>query len=115
MHPCTQGFRRVCAYLQVMSLTDSGFAGWPVRCRLSQDDASLLTEFRKRLVEHEIQDFVLNRILEFCKREGLIKTNSKQRTDSTHVMARIRHLNRLSLVGETVRAALNTLAVSQPQ
>ena len=90
-------------YALGLPLTDSGF------------DASLLTEFRKRLVEHEIQDFVLNRILEFCKREGLIKTNSKQRTDSTHVMARIRHLNRLSLVGETVRAALNTLAVSQPQ
>ena len=90
-------------YALGLPLTDSGF------------DASLLTEFRKRLVEHEIQDFVLNRILEFCKREGLIKTNSKQRTDSTHVLARIRHLNRLSLVGETVRAALNTLAVSQPQ
>ena len=90
-------------YALGLSLTDSGF------------DASILTEFRNRLVENEIQDFALNRILEFCKREGLIKTNSKQRTDSTHVMARIRHLNRLTLVGETVRAALNTLAVTQPQ
>ena len=90
-------------YALGLSLTDSGF------------DASILTEFRNRLVENEIQDFALNRILEFCKHEGLITTNSKQRTDSTHVLARIRHLNRLSLVGETVRAALNTLALTQPQ
>ena len=46
MHPCTQGFRRVCAYLQVMSNTESEKscvfqdffeAVWPARCRSNQD------------------------------------------------------------------------------
>ena len=34
----------------------------------------------------------------------------KQRTDSTHVLAAIRTLNRLTCVGETMRYALNALA-----
>jgi transposase len=35
----------------------------------------------------------------------------KQRTDSTHVLAAIRTINRLECAGETLRAALNDLAV----
>jgi len=90
-------------YALSLSLTDPGF------------DASILSEFRTRIVENQIQDFALNRILEFCKHQGLIKTNSKQRTDSTHILARIRHLNRLTLLGETVRATLNDLAETHPK
>src|SRR5262249_48286927 len=37
------------------------------------------------------------------------------RTDSTHVLAALRTLNRLELVGETLRAALNSLAAAAPQ
>ena len=90
-------------YALSLSLSDPGF------------DFSILSEFRKRLVDAEIQDFALQRVLDFCKREGYIKTNSKQRTDSTHVLARIRRLNRLTLVGETLRAALNELAELHPE
>ena len=49
----------------------------------------------------------LDRLLETCKACGWIKTRGKQRTDSTHVLAAIRTLNRLELVLETLRAALN--------
>ena len=90
-------------YALSLSLSDPGF------------DFSILSEFRKRLVDAEVQDFALQRVLDFCKREGYIKTNSKQRTDSTHVLARIRRLNRLTLVGETLRAALNELAELHPE
>jgi len=90
-------------YALSLPLSDPGF------------DFSILSEFRKRLVDAEIQDFALQRVLDFCKREGYIKTNSKQRTDSTHVLARIRRLNRLTLVGETLRAALNELAELHPR
>src|SRR5688500_6139587 len=38
-----------------------------------------------------------------------------QRTDSTHVLAAIRTLNYLELVGETMRAALNAVARSAPE
>ncbi|MFD1277281.1 hypothetical protein ACFQ51_51885 [Streptomyces kaempferi] len=38
----------------------------------------------------------------------------KQRTDSTHVISAVRDLNRLELAGESVRAALEALAVAAP-
>src|SRR5438309_1008062 len=38
----------------------------------------------------------------------------RQRSDTTHVLAAIRTLNRLELVGETLRAALNELAAAAP-
>jgi transposase len=38
-----------------------------------------------------------------------------QRTDSTHVLAAIRVVTRLELVGETVRAALNILSMVAPE
>jgi len=90
-------------YALALPLTDPGF------------DFSILCEFRKRLVDHQIQDFALNRLLEFCKAQGFIKTNSKQRTDSTYVLARIRHLNRVTFLGETIRATLNELAREAPE
>ena len=45
---------------------------------------------------------------------GLLKARGRQRTDSTRVLASIRALNRLELVGETLRAALNELATVAP-
>lgn len=38
----------------------------------------------------------------------------KQRTDSTHILAAVRTLNRLEGIGETLRAALNSLATVAP-
>ena len=46
---------------------------------------------------------------------GWLKQRGKQRTDSTHVLAAIRTLNRLECVGETLRAALNALATVAPE
>jgi hypothetical protein len=46
--------------------------------------------------------------------QGLVKAKGRQRTDSTHVLAAVRGLNRLERVGETVRATLNELAVVTP-
>jgi hypothetical protein len=53
-------------------------------------------------------------MLEHFKQAGYIKTRGRQRTDSTHVLAAVRALNRLVFVGETLRHALNVLAVSAP-
>ena len=49
-----------------------------------------------------------------CREKGLIKERGKQRTDSTHIEAAIRLTNRLVNVGETLQAALNSLAVVVP-
>ncbi|MDZ4877074.1 MAG: IS1182 family transposase ISMno33 [Chroococcidiopsis cubana SAG 39.79] len=89
-------------YLLGLELTDSGF------------DFSVLSEFRQRLIAGDAEHLLLERLLENCRRLGLIKARGKQRTDSTRVLASIRVLNRLELVAETLRAALNELATIVP-
>lgn len=44
----------------------------------------------------------------------LLKERGQQRTDSTHIVAAVRNLNRLETIGETMRASLNTLAAVAP-
>ena len=82
-------------YCLGLELADEGF------------DASVLAGFRERLVEGGAERVIFDRLLELLKRRGLVKAGGRQRTDSTHVLARIRELNRLELAGETVRAALD--------
>ena len=53
-------------------------------------------------------------LLDHFKTQGLLKARGQQRTDSTHVLAAIRTLNRLECIGETMRHALETLAVVSP-
>jgi transposase len=89
-------------YALGLSLTDPGF------------DFSVLSEFRARLVEHSAAERLLDVLLEACQRQGWLAGGGRQRTDSTHVLARVRRLNRIDLVGETLRAALNALAVVAP-
>jgi transposase len=89
-------------YALGLELTDPGF------------DASVLSEFRGRLVAGGAADRLLDRFLERCGALGLVKARGRQRTDSTHVLARIRQLNRLTCVGETLRRALSALAAAAP-
>jgi transposase len=49
------------------------------------------------------------------KEEGLLKARGKQRTDSTHILAAIKTLNRLELVAETIIHTLNVLATVAPE
>ncbi len=44
----------------------------------------------------------------------LVRERGKQRTDSTRILAVVRGLNRLELVGETLRHALDALSVAAP-
>ena len=53
--------------------------------------------------------------LELFREKKLLKARGKQRTDSTHVLASIRVMNRLEMVVETMRAALNELATIAPE
>ncbi len=63
---------------------------------------SILSEFRARIVEGGGEQLLLDRMLSGFGERGLIKARGKQRTDSTHVLADIRVLNRLGVVGETL-------------
>ncbi len=90
-------------YLLCLELTDPGF------------DHSVLSEFRSRLMEGGAERQLFDILLKAFGEQGLVKSRGKQRSDSTHVLAAVRTLNRLECVGETMRHALNTLAVAAPE
>jgi transposase len=90
-------------YALGLELDDSGF------------DFSVLSEFRERLIEGQAEQYLFEIMLGRFKALGLLKARGQQRTDSTHVLAAVRALNRTVLVGETLRAVLNQLAVVVPE
>jgi transposase len=77
-------------------------------------DHTVLSEFRTRLVAGRAELLLLETLLARVRERGLLKARGRQRTDSTHILAAIRVLNRLELVGKTLRHALNSLAVVVP-
>jgi len=89
-------------YCLCLALDDEGF------------DFSVLSEFRARLVAGSLELKILDLLLDRLKELGLLAAGGRQRTDSTHVLGRIRSLNRLELAGESVRAALEALAAAAP-
>ncbi|MEO0935999.1 MAG: transposase, partial [Cyanobacteria bacterium J06641_2] len=89
-------------YLLCLELTDSGF------------HHTVLSEFRTRLIAGEAEALILDKLLKLCQEKGWLKSRMRQRTDSTHVLGAIRAITRLECAGETLRAALNTLAVVAP-
>ncbi len=78
-------------------------------------DASVLCEFRARLIEGKAERLLFDTLLKLLRDQGFVKAGTRQRTDSTHVLAAIHALNRLELLGETLRHALNQLAVTVPE
>ena len=77
-------------------------------------DFSVLCEFRARLAEEGAADQLLGVMLRRLVEAGLLKSGGRQRTDATHVLAAVRVLSRLELVGESLRAALEDLAEVAP-
>ncbi len=60
------------------------------------------------------EERLLEAVLDLCKEQGWLKARGKQRTDSTHVLAKIRALNRLECGGETMFHTLKVLAQVVP-
>ena len=89
-------------YALALPLDDPGF------------DGSILPEFRRRLVTAGAEERLLTLLLEALVDRGLLKARGRQRSDSTHVLAHLRALTRLTLVAETMRHALNALAEADP-
>jgi transposase len=77
-------------------------------------DYSVLSEFRQRLLEGKAESLLLEKVLERCEELGLLKGKKKQRTDSTHVIAAVRALSLLELVGEAMRRVLDEVAQLAP-
>lgn len=89
-------------YALSLDLTDPGF------------DHTVLSEFRSRLVDAAAESLLFDLLLAQFRQRGLLTARGRQRTDSTHVLAAIRALNRFEVVGETLRHALNVLATVAP-
>jgi transposase len=85
-----------------LELTDAGF------------DHTVLSEFRTRLVALTAEERELSTVVDLCKERGWPKERGRQRTDSTHILAKVRALNRAECVIETLRHALNVLVVVAP-
>lgn len=77
-------------------------------------DFTVLATFRSRLIEHGMEEQVLEVVLDRLSEAGLLRAGGRQRTDSTHVLAAVRTLNRMEFVGETLRATLEALAAAAP-
>jgi transposase len=90
-------------YALSLELEDPGF------------DSSVLCEFRARLLAGSAEGRLFETLLTRFNERGLLKKRGRQRTDSTHVLAAIRGLNRLETIGETMRYALNCLAQVAPE
>jgi transposase len=89
-------------YLLGLAVDDPGF------------DHTVLSEFRDKVAQAGLEQVVLDALLARLAGDGLVKAGGKQRTDSTHVVAAVAALNRLELAGESVRAAVEALAVAHP-
>ncbi len=89
-------------YVLRLELTDPGF------------DASVRSEFRTRLIAGAAESLLFDMLLTWCRDHQLINARGRQRTDSTHILAAVRALNRLEVVGESLRHALNSLAIVAP-
>src|SRR5689334_14642613 len=75
-------------YALSLELTDSGF------------DHTVLSEFRTRLLALTAEERFLEAVLTLCKEHGWLKAHGRQRTDSTHILAKVRALNRAECVVE---------------
>ena len=89
-------------YALGLELNDAGF------------DYSVLSPIPATSVQNEAEQRLAGNDADLF-RAGLLKAGGKQRTDSTHVLAAVRVLNRLEKVGETLRHALKSLAVVAPE
>ena len=68
-----------------------------------------LSHFRQRLLEHQAEYLVFDRLLQKLVALGLVRQHGKQRTDSTHVLGLLAKLSRLELIWESLRLALRAL------
>lgn len=89
-------------YLLGLELTDPGF------------DHTVLSEFRSRLLSHGAERRLFDAVIELAKARGLVQAGGRQRSDSTHILGKVRTLTRYELVAETLRHALDCLSEVAP-
>ena len=78
-------------------------------------DFSVLSEYRQRLVKHGAEGWLFERLLADLEGLGVLKRHGRQRTDSLAVLTRVRTLNRLELVVETLRVAVREIVALEEE
>lgn len=115
----------VTAFQCLEDLADRGAAeavrlrlDWKYALHLPLEDPgfnfSVLSEYRARLVKHQAEGRVFEALLGDLQALGLLKRRGRQRTDSLAILTRVRELNRLELVVETLRVALRAVLARDP-
>jgi transposase len=77
-------------------------------------DFSVLSEFRRRLMDSQQEPLLLDRLLTVGKQRGLLKAGATQRFASMHVLAWVCSLSNVECVGETLRSVLDDPTVLVP-
>lgn len=72
-------------------------------------DYSVLSEFRDRLLKHQAEGRIFDRLVQAFRAKGLIKERGKQRSDSIAMLSKVRRLSRLELVVESLRLAVGAV------
>jgi transposase/IS5 family transposase len=78
-------------------------------------DFSDLSNFRQRLLEHNAERLIFEKVLEWVRSLGFLKKYGKQRSDSTHILGCVERLSRLELVWETLRVTLRVIRDTAPE
>lgn len=89
-------------YALSLELVDPGF------------DSTVCSECRTRVVTGAVEQRLLDAIRTKCRAHGWLTARGRQRTDSPHVLAQVRAVNRLACVVATLRQALNRVATGAP-
>ncbi len=92
--------------------------GWKYALDLEWQDSGFhptsLVVFRERLVEGKAERIGLDAVLRRLVAKGLVRKRSKQRIDSTHVLANVAKMSRLEATRETMRLCLEDLRRQKP-
>ena len=73
-----------------------------------------LNHFRQRLLEHQAEYRVFDKLLQQLVVLGLVRRHGKQRTDSMSVLGLLAKLSRLELVWETLRVTVKAIHAQAP-
>lgn len=89
-------------------------AGWNFALNRQLGDErfhpTTLTRFRERLEEHGLATLGFQAVLDGLVEAGLVRRNTRQRLDSTHVFGLVSKMSRVESLRQTLRLALEELA-----
>ncbi len=93
--------------------------GWKLALNLELGERGFhpttLVTFRQRLLDNRQAKVAFDAVLQALQTEGLVPKRGRQRLDSTHVLGLVARLSKLECVRETLRLALEELAVVLPE